>query len=256
MSGDDSSDLYGLREDKSPRQEKITCPGCGKRLPQGSVLCVDCGYNFRTGKRLQPKSLETPGEDDEDPDEERPTEDERYVRLRTEWSRGDYVRYWLGVTARWAAVLAVVVLLGMVIVPMFLGPRVADSDLAEITPGMPLEEVIDDLRLGITKPPMLQPDGLDLYGWVIDKGQPGMLPGDLVSRRELRLFVRDGKVMAPPQIYSTDDQGRPQERWIYTPAWKSYIENLSDAERRQHGRFATHLHESVPVTDAAGAVAE
>src|SRR5262249_11809947 len=30
-----------------------TCPACRKVLPPGAVLCVDCGYDFRTGKRRE-----------------------------------------------------------------------------------------------------------------------------------------------------------------------------------------------------------
>ena len=29
-----------------------TCPGCAAALPENAVLCVQCGYDFRTGKRL------------------------------------------------------------------------------------------------------------------------------------------------------------------------------------------------------------
>jgi hypothetical protein len=30
-----------------------TCPGCRKVLPRDAVLCVDCGYDLRTGRRLE-----------------------------------------------------------------------------------------------------------------------------------------------------------------------------------------------------------
>jgi hypothetical protein len=30
-----------------------TCPSCRKVLERGAVLCVDCGYDFRTGRRLE-----------------------------------------------------------------------------------------------------------------------------------------------------------------------------------------------------------
>lgn len=29
------------------------CPGCGKALPPNAVICVECGYDTRTGKRLR-----------------------------------------------------------------------------------------------------------------------------------------------------------------------------------------------------------
>ena len=30
-----------------------TCPSCRKILPRGAVLCVDCGYDFRTGRQRE-----------------------------------------------------------------------------------------------------------------------------------------------------------------------------------------------------------
>ena len=29
------------------------CPGCGKELPEKAVICVGCGLNLKTGKKLQ-----------------------------------------------------------------------------------------------------------------------------------------------------------------------------------------------------------
>jgi hypothetical protein len=29
------------------------CPGCGKELPEKVVICVGCGFNLKTGKKLQ-----------------------------------------------------------------------------------------------------------------------------------------------------------------------------------------------------------
>lgn len=30
-----------------------TCPKCRKQWPEKTVICIDCGYNFRTGKKLE-----------------------------------------------------------------------------------------------------------------------------------------------------------------------------------------------------------
>lgn len=33
---------------------EIKCPGCGAPIREDAVLCVDCGYNFRTGRKIVP----------------------------------------------------------------------------------------------------------------------------------------------------------------------------------------------------------
>lgn len=38
---------------------QIKCPGCGTPVSQDAILCVDCGYNFRTGRKIVP---DTPSE--------------------------------------------------------------------------------------------------------------------------------------------------------------------------------------------------
>lgn len=51
------------------------CPGCGKALPEKAVICVSCGFNLKTGKKLQtvfeqpepkPEKPATPEEPQED----------------------------------------------------------------------------------------------------------------------------------------------------------------------------------------------
>src|SRR5262249_26557323 len=29
------------------------CPGCRRQWPEGTVLCTDCGHDFRTGKKVK-----------------------------------------------------------------------------------------------------------------------------------------------------------------------------------------------------------
>ena len=35
-----------------PAKSTAGCPNCGTALPPGAVLCVNCGYNLKTGKTL------------------------------------------------------------------------------------------------------------------------------------------------------------------------------------------------------------
>ena len=37
-------DSYGFRDDR-------TCPKCGEHWPRDTALCIECGYNFQTGKQ-------------------------------------------------------------------------------------------------------------------------------------------------------------------------------------------------------------
>lgn len=40
-----------LKKDE-PAQEQLTCPSCGKPMAVGAVLCVQCGFDTRTGRRM------------------------------------------------------------------------------------------------------------------------------------------------------------------------------------------------------------
>jgi hypothetical protein len=41
-----------------------SCPGCGKPLSPKAVLCVDCGYNLKTGRKLVRREVLSPFEDE------------------------------------------------------------------------------------------------------------------------------------------------------------------------------------------------
>lgn len=41
-------DEYAVKEEAGYR-----CPGCGKSMEQGSVVCIYCGFNTKTGKRMK-----------------------------------------------------------------------------------------------------------------------------------------------------------------------------------------------------------
>src|SRR5262249_47424324 len=36
-------------------EETLICPGCKKQWPAGTALCVECGYDFRTAKKVKRK---------------------------------------------------------------------------------------------------------------------------------------------------------------------------------------------------------
>jgi hypothetical protein len=38
------------------RKQVISCPGCKKEWPKDTVICVECGYNIKTGEQLKTKS--------------------------------------------------------------------------------------------------------------------------------------------------------------------------------------------------------
>jgi hypothetical protein len=50
--------LAGLLDEAgvSQRNTLTGCPGCGTPYAPDAVLCVECGYNFRTGRKLETKT--------------------------------------------------------------------------------------------------------------------------------------------------------------------------------------------------------
>ena len=44
-------------EDDAPETvaviEELTCPGCRKRWPTDTALCIDCGHDFRSGRKVR-----------------------------------------------------------------------------------------------------------------------------------------------------------------------------------------------------------
>jgi uncharacterized Zn finger protein (UPF0148 family) len=72
----DAADIPLAPEAKQPAiAERITassapiadakCPSCSAPLDTGAILCVNCGYNLNTGKKLAAVVVETEGEDEE-----------------------------------------------------------------------------------------------------------------------------------------------------------------------------------------------
>jgi phage FluMu protein Com len=45
------------------------CPGCGKAVDAKAVICMGCGFNFRTGKKIQ-TLIEKAAPEPETPDEQ------------------------------------------------------------------------------------------------------------------------------------------------------------------------------------------
>ncbi|CAG0970577.1 hypothetical protein PHYC_01223 [Phycisphaerales bacterium] len=54
----DNSFLLDIGKKGSVSERGVApCPECGRALEEGTVVCVGCGYNSKTGKRLQVKVL-------------------------------------------------------------------------------------------------------------------------------------------------------------------------------------------------------
>lgn len=51
--------MAGLLDEVGVKQRVATgCPGCGAGYAPDAVLCVECGYNFRTGRKIETKKVE------------------------------------------------------------------------------------------------------------------------------------------------------------------------------------------------------
>jgi hypothetical protein len=72
------------------------CPSCGNALPHGAVLCVNCGFNLTTGKKMGMTTghMAAPG---------RPVRDQ----WETPWYKSPYIYLW-----SFLAILGVIYLLG------------------------------------------------------------------------------------------------------------------------------------------------
>ena len=44
----DLLDEYGIDESASPN----VCPGCGTAMPRGAIVCINCGYNQKLGRKM------------------------------------------------------------------------------------------------------------------------------------------------------------------------------------------------------------
>jgi len=77
----DGGAAQGRRREPTRRGRRATkpCPGCGNELSAAAVICVNCGFNLKTGKKLQ-----TVFEKEEEPEEETATgaEEPKERRLR------------------------------------------------------------------------------------------------------------------------------------------------------------------------------
>jgi hypothetical protein len=59
---DDLGDLYALAEDANakkhqPASTALRCPSCGGEMAPGAVICVGCGYDMRSGKKMSAKVM-------------------------------------------------------------------------------------------------------------------------------------------------------------------------------------------------------
>ena len=51
-----------------PADVENKCPSCSAALASGAILCVNCGFNLKTGKKLSAVVVETDGEDEAEED--------------------------------------------------------------------------------------------------------------------------------------------------------------------------------------------
>jgi hypothetical protein len=52
----------------SPPDVEGRCPSCSAALASGAILCVNCGYNVKTGQKLAAVVVETDEEDEAEED--------------------------------------------------------------------------------------------------------------------------------------------------------------------------------------------
>ena len=52
-----------------PVSEEKNCPGCGKPIADGAVICINCGLNLKTGQKLQTVFEEPEPEPEPEPEE-------------------------------------------------------------------------------------------------------------------------------------------------------------------------------------------
>lgn len=58
----------------APTAKASTCPSCSGSLPDGAVFCVACGYDLRSGKKLETVTSDV-AEEEEKEEEEAPADD-------------------------------------------------------------------------------------------------------------------------------------------------------------------------------------
>src|SRR4030095_15214590 len=44
-----------------PDSAASTCPSCSAAMPRGAILCINCGYNLKTGQRMVAGRPAAPG---------------------------------------------------------------------------------------------------------------------------------------------------------------------------------------------------
>ncbi len=54
--GNELDDLF--EEEGLVQRTGVTCPSCLQEMKPGAILCVQCGYNTRTGEKLQSHKTE------------------------------------------------------------------------------------------------------------------------------------------------------------------------------------------------------
>lgn len=77
-----ADDIYELDIDEQPSQPEPTsappvegekkprCPSCGNALRPGAVICVNCGYNLKEGRKLTTEIKDEPAESEPSDDKD------------------------------------------------------------------------------------------------------------------------------------------------------------------------------------------
>ena len=142
--GPEVADLSGLIDEISP--VAMSCPSCGAAMDASAVLCVACGFNKQTGKKMKAASApakaksKTKAKDNGKATAAAPAHPHSEAKKALVWKLAKFV-------------LAAVVIFGAVWFikgAIGLSPREQASDkLDDVYPGMTIEEVVKALG----KPP-------------------------------------------------------------------------------------------------------
>jgi len=63
----------GIQVPDEPAEAASECPECGSALAEEAVICVQCGYNLKTGEHMHAASAEPEDADAEEEDDEAPS---------------------------------------------------------------------------------------------------------------------------------------------------------------------------------------
>ncbi|HUW82889.1 MAG TPA: hypothetical protein VMZ31_08840 [Phycisphaerae bacterium] len=123
------------------RAGQTTCPSCDADMPPDAVLCTSCGYNVKTGKRVQPSLATDAGAPAGPPERFKPPKPTDPRKHEPRFSRDPWA------LLKWGFVLATLAGVGWIVWAMVswvqFDPAQQARDLAkQIKPGMAIAEVV------------------------------------------------------------------------------------------------------------------